>query len=448
MKRLPQEIIARKRDGHQLKREEVEAFVSGVVSGEFQDYQSSALLMAILLRGMTAEETAWLTEAMMRSGRVVDLPEISRPKVDKHSTGGVGDKVSLILAPLAAACGLCVPMMSGRGLGHTGGTLDKLEAIPGFSTQLDDAGYRRQLLAIHQAMIGQSADMVPADRKLYALRDVTATVESIPLICASILSKKLAEGIDALVLDVKFGRGAFMATEAEGRQLAEALIAIAMSMGKPTSALLTRMEQPLGRMIGNSLEVVEAMDCLRGEGPADLMEVTYALCAEMLRLGGLQADGPSAMAVLREAIASGAALEAFRQMVEAQGGDPRVVDAYERLPVARHTSELGMENTEREYVARLNARGFGQAACVLGAGRANQDARIDPAVGFELLKKEGDPVEPGEPIVRIHYNDAVKADAVRDRLRAAIALQRKPVAVLPLVVERIEAPAAAGSPTL
>lgn len=437
MKKLPQEIIARKRDGHQLEREEVEAFVSGVVSGEFKDYQSSALLMAILLRGMTAEETGWLTEAMMRSGRIVELPEISRPKVDKHSTGGVGDKVSLILAPLAAACGLCVPMMSGRGLGHTGGTLDKLEAIPGFSTQLDDATYRRQLREIHQAMIGQSADMVPADRKLYALRDVTGTVESIPLICASILSKKLAEGIDALVLDVKFGRGAFMATEADGRKLAESLVAIGSSMGKPTSALLTRMEQPLGRMIGNSLEVIEAMDCLRGEGPADLMEVTYALCAEMLRLGGLEADAAAARATLEQAIKSGAALEAFRHLVEAQGGDPRVVDDYERLPLTEHAFEIGVENAEPVYLARLDARGFGQAACVLGAGRSSMEAVIDPAVGFELLKKEGDRIEPGEPIIRIHFTDEAKVDTVIERLRLAIGLSPEPVAVQPLIVDRI-----------
>ena len=374
---------------------------------------------------------------MMRSGRIVDLPEISRPKVDKHSTGGVGDKVSLILAPLAAACGLCVPMMSGRGLGHTGGTLDKLEAIPGFSTQLDDATYRKQLLEIHQAMIGQSADMVPADRKLYALRDVTGTVESIPLICASILSKKLAEGIDALVLDVKFGRGAFMATEADGRKLAESLVAIGTAMGKPTSALLTRMEQPLGRMIGNSLEVIEAMDCLRGQGPDDLMEVTYALCAEMLQLGGLEADTGAARATLKQAIESGAALKAFRQLVDAQDGDPRVVDDYERLPLSAHRAEIGVENTEPLYIESLDARGFGQAACVLGAGRSSMDAVIDPAVGFELLKKEGDRVEPGEPIVRIHFTDEKKLDAVVERLRAAIRFSKEPIALQPLIVDRI-----------
>ena len=437
MSKLPQEIIARKRDGHPLEREEVEAFVAGVVSGAFKDYQSSALLMAIVLQGMTPEETGWLTEAMMRSGRVVELPEISRPKVDKHSTGGVGDKVSLILAPLAAACGLCVPMMSGRGLGHTGGTLDKLEAIPGFCTQLDDASYRRQLLEIHQAMIGQSDDMVPADKKLYALRDVTGTVESIPLICASILSKKMAEGIDALVLDVKFGRGAFMPSEADGRKLAESLVAIGNCMGKPTSALLTRMDQPLGRMIGNSLEVIEAIDCLRGGGPEDLMEVTYALAAEMLRLGGLVPDEAAARNALQQAIEDGRALEAFRQLVGAQGGDPTVVDAYQRLPQAKYQHDFALGNSEPSYVACLDARVFGQAACVLGAGRSSMEAKIDPAVGFDLLKKEGDPLSPGEAVVRIHYNDPAKIDAVIERLQVAVQLSKDPVERLPLVVDRI-----------
>ncbi|MGZ0708115.1 thymidine phosphorylase [Coraliomargarita sp. W4R53] len=434
---LPQEIIAHKRDGLALSRVEVEAFVAGVVSGDFKDYQASALLMAIVLKGMTPEETGWLTEAMMRSGRIVELPEVTRPKVDKHSTGGVGDKVSLILAPLVAACGLCVPMMSGRGLGHTGGTLDKLEAIPGFSTELSDAAYREQLLRIHQAMIGQSADMVPADRKLYALRDVTATVESIPLICGSILSKKLAEGIDALVLDVKFGHGAFMPTEAAGRELAEALVAISSSMGKPTSALLTRMEQPLGRMIGNSLEVIEAIDCLRGQGPDDLMEVTYALCAEMLILGGVHATSEDAMSALQAAIQSGAALEGFRQLVEAQGGDVRVIDDYARLPHCEHCSEISFELEQPMYVSALDARSFGEAACLLGAGRVSTDSVIDPAVGLELLKKVGDLVERNEPLVRLHYRDTASLEAAEARLRQAIHFSDKAPVLLPLVVDRI-----------
>jgi len=437
MKWTPQEIIARKRDGLALTPSEIESFVEGVVSGEFQDYQSSALLMAIWLKGMSPEETAHLTDAMMRSGRVVELPEITRPKVDKHSTGGVGDKVSLILAPLAAACGLCVPMMSGRGLGHTGGTLDKLESIPGFSTQLSDADYRAQLGRIHQAMIGQSADMVPADRKLYALRDVTATVESIPLICASILSKKLAEGIDSLVLDVKCGLGAFMKTESDARALAEALVGISSTMGKPTSALLTRMDEPLGCMIGNSLEVIESIDCLKGEGPRDLMEVTYALCAEMLLLGGVQSDRDEALAALRAAIDDGSALAGFRDLVEAQGGDPAVVDDYSRLPRAAHTKDFSLANEEPMFVAELDARSFGDAACLLGAGRTSADSVIDPGVGIELLKKIGDPVKPNGNILRIHYSDTDTLEAAEVRLRAAIELSGAAPPSAPMLIGRI-----------
>lgn len=437
MKWTPQEIIARKRDGLALTPSEIESFVEGVVSGEFQDYQSSALLMAIWLKGMSPEETAHLTDAMMRSGRVVELPEITRPKVDKHSTGGVGDKVSLILAPLAAACGLCVPMMSGRGLGHTGGTLDKLESIPGFSTQLSDADYRAQLGRIHQAMIGQSADMVPADRKLYALRDVTATVESIPLICASILSKKLAEGIDSLVLDVKCGLGAFMKTESDARALAEALVGISSTMGKPTSALLTRMDEPLGCMIGNSLEVIESIDCLKGEGPRDLMEVTYALCAEMLLLGGVQSDRDEALAALRAAIDDGSALAGFRDLVEAQGGDPAVVDDYSRLPRAAHTKDFSLANEEPMFVAELDARSFGDAACLLGAGRTSTDSVIDPGVGIELLKKIGDPVKPNGNILRIHYSDRDTLEAAEVRLRAAIELSGAAPPSAPMLIGRI-----------
>jgi pyrimidine-nucleoside phosphorylase len=434
---MPQEIIAHKRDGLALSRAEVEQFVSGVVSGEFKDYQSSALLMAILLKGMTPEETVWLTEAMMRSGRIVDLPEITRPKVDKHSTGGVGDKVSLILAPLVAACGLCVPMMSGRGLGHTGGTLDKLEAIPGFRTELTDVDYRAQLASLHQAMIGQSADIVPADRKLYALRDVTATVESIPLICSSILSKKMAEGIDSLVLDVKCGLGAFMKTEVEARQLSESLVAISASMGKPTTAILTRMDEPLGHMIGNSLEVIESIDCLRGKGPADLMEVTYALCAEMLILGGIQSNREDAMSALKAAIDSGAALEGFRALVEAQGGDGAVVDDYNCLPRTEKTKDISLNNGSPMYVEGLDARSFGDAACLLGAGRVSTDSIIDPSVGIELLKKVGHVVQANEAIVRIHYQGRDSLEAAEARLENAIKLSVEKPVVSSLIIDRI-----------
>lgn len=434
---IPQEIIAIKRDGGSLSREQIEQFVDGVVSGEFRDYQSSALLMAILLKGMSHQETAWLTEAMMRSGRIVELSEIARPKVDKHSTGGVGDKVSLILAPLAASVGLCVPMMSGRGLGHTGGTLDKLEAIPNFSVDLSDAAYRAQLASIHQAMIGQSADMVPADRKLYALRDVTATVESVPLICASILSKKLAEGIDALVLDVKCGRGAFMKSEAEARELAESLVRISAGVGKPTTAVLTRMDQPLGCAVGNALEVIESIDCLKGKGPEDLMTVTFELVAEMLLLGGVCEDRAAAQERMESAIESGAALAAFRELVVAQGGDPSVVDDYKQLPSAPHCYDVCYEGVEPAYVETIDALLVGEAARLLGAGRAHADAEIDLGVGIVFQKKTGVPVAAGDVICEVHYKGPDTLESALDRLRRAITYSSQPVACSPIIIDRI-----------
>lgn len=437
-KMLPQEIIAQKRDGLSLSRLEIEQFVSGVVSGEFTDYQSAALLMAVVLNGMSTEETAWLTDAMMRSGKVVELSEISRPKVDKHSTGGVGDKVSLILAPLAAACGLCVPMMSGRGLGHTGGTLDKLDAIPGFSVDLDEAAYRKQLLDIHLAMIGQSADIVPADRKLYALRDVTATVESIPLICASILSKKLAEGIDALVLDIKCGSGAFMKAEPDARELAKALVNISRGVGKPTSALITRMEQPLGCAVGNSLEVIEAIECLQGHGPADLMEVTYALTGEMLVLGGIFESSIAAQETMEKVIADGSALNAFRDLVNAQGGDALVIEENERLPQATKQLELTYEGEGGAYLSKLDALTVGEAARLLGAGRVNAASEIDLAVGMIFKKKLGDAVEPGDVVATIYYNDDEKLETARDRLQTAMEYSPDKPELPPLIIERLK----------
>ncbi|CAA6679107.1 MULTISPECIES: thymidine phosphorylase [unclassified Lentimonas] len=434
---IPQEIIAIKRDGGCLSRSQIEQFVAGVVSGDFKDYQASALLMAIVLKGMTPEETAWMTEAMMRSGRIVELPEITRPKVDKHSTGGVGDKVSLILAPLAASVGLCVPMMSGRGLGHTGGTLDKLEAIPGFTVDLSDAAYRAQLASIHQAMIGQSADMVPADRKLYALRDVTATVESIPLICASILSKKLAEGIDALVLDVKCGRGAFMKTESEARELAESLVRISAGVGKPTTAVLTRMDQPLGCAVGNALEVIESIDCLKGQGPEDLMAVTFELVAEMLRLGGLCHDRAEAQQRMDTAIESGAALAAFRGLVAAQGGDARVVDDLSLFAAAGWVFDLCYTGDTTSYIAAIDALLVGEAARLLGAGRAHADAVIDLAVGIVFQKKTGDRVEPGDVLCQVHYNTDASLNASLERLRQAMTYSFEPVETSDIIIDHI-----------
>ena len=432
----PVDIIAAKRDGCSLSKEQIRQFVDGVVSGEFRDYQASALLMAIVLNGMHPEETIALTEAMMHSGRVVELPEITRPKVDKHSTGGVGDKVSLILAPLAASLGLCVPMMSGRGLGHTGGTLDKLEAIPGFSVNLDDCTYRKQLGDIHQAMIGQSEDMVPADRILYALRDVTGTVESIPLICASILSKKLAEGIDALVLDVKCGSGAFMQTEQQARELAQSLVRISSGLGKPTTALMTRMEQPLGYAIGNSLEVYEVIDCLKGEGPADLMEVTNSLVAEMLLLGGICKSHEEATQPIENAIASGQALAAFKDLIEAQGGDASVVDDPGKLPKSAVQTEIPYNGPDA-YIGRIDARKLGEAARNLGAGRAYADATIDPSVGIVLHAKEGDSVCKGQSLACIHSRTTEQYESVLAHIHNAYSYADQPVVVPPVVIGRI-----------
>ena len=428
---FPQHLIARKRDGHALTREEIGRFVRGATDGSWADYQLSAMLMAIVWRGMTPEETAWYTEAMMRSGVVADLTDIRRPKADKHSTGGVGDKISLHLAPMIAACGVVVPMISGRGLGHTGGTLDKLESIPGFSVNLSLAAYRAQLGRIGLALVGQTADLAPADKKLYALRDVTATVESIPLICGSILSKKLAEGIDVLVLDVKFGRGAFMKDQADARRLAEALVAVATALGKPTRAVLTAMEEPLGRTVGNALEVAESIACLRGAGPADVMEVTFALGEQMLLLAGVAATQAEARGRLEAGLASGAALEKFRELVAAQGGDGRVVDEPARLPQAKFKEAVVAARAG--FVGNVDAMGVALAALRLGAGRAKASDAVDHAVGVSGLVKVGERVEAGAPLGVIHANDAAARAEAAALVAGAIGVADSPVAAAKLV---------------
>jgi pyrimidine-nucleoside phosphorylase len=433
---FPQDVIARKRDGQSLSAEEVGAFVRGATDGSWTDYQLSALLMAIFLRGMSTEERVALTEAMMHSGTVADLSSIRAAKVDKHSTGGVGDKVSIHLAPMVAACGVAVPMISGRGLGHTGGTLDKLESIPGFRVNLSLSEYAAQIERLGLALIGQTAELAPADRKLYALRDATATVESIPLICASIMCKKLAEGIDALVLDVKFGRGAFMKEMRQARELAEAMVSIGNGMGRPTRALLTRMDQPLGRCIGNVLEIAECIECLRGQGPEDLMEVTFALAAEMLLLAKAAASPEEARERLEQAIRSGAALDKFRQMVQAQGGEVGVVDDIRQLPSA--SIQAAVPSPADGYIASVDARAIGVAAMRLGAGRARAEDRIDPVVGFSSLVKEGERVGAGQPLAIIHASDPAAADAARSALLAAITLGERPEPRPPLVAGRVE----------
>lgn len=432
---FPQHIIAKKRDGQVLSRAEIAAFVRGATDGSWADYQLSALLMAIFLRGMNQDETVALTTAMMNSGIVADLASVRGVKVDKHSTGGVGDKISLPLAPMVAACGVPVPMISGRGLGHTGGTLDKLEAIPGFRTGLSLDEYRRQLEKVGCALIGQTRELAPADKKLYALRDVTATVECQPLICASIMSKKLAEGIDALVLDVKFGRGAFMKEKAHARSLATAMVGIGQSMGKGVRALLTSMDQPLGRAVGNGLEVEESIACLRGEGPADVMEVTYALGEQMLMLAGVAVDAKDAQKQLEHAVSSGAALEKFAAIIAAQGGDAHVVENPARLPAARLQTPLA--STRGGYVADVDAMGVALAALRLGAGRARAEDPVDPAVGISALVKIGEAVEAGLPLCVVHANDdraLVEANAL---LAKAITVGDEPVEASPLIHEII-----------
>lgn len=432
----PYELIKAKRDGGRLAPEDIAALMAAYTRGEVPDYQMAALCMAIVFRGLDERELGAWTRAMLESGEVVDLSEVPGTKVDKHSTGGVGDKVSLSLAPLVAACGVPVPMISGRGLGHTGGTLDKLQSIPGFQVDLPLAEYRRLVREVGVCLIGQTATLAPADRKLYALRDVTATAECLPLIASSIMSKKLAEGIDALVLDVKVGSGALLKSLEQSRELARAMISIGTRMGRKVVALLTDMDQPLGRTVGNALEVVEAVELLHGRGPEDYAEVTYALCAEMLVLGGKAATRDEAHARLRQAVADGSAFHKLKQIVQAQGGDVRAVEDYTRLPRARSTREV-LAPVDG-YVTAIETEAVGLAAVALGAGRQRVDSVIDPAVGFTLLRKVGEPVRAGEPVVRVHYNDPSPVEEVVERLRGAWQYGPKPPAPRPRLLERME----------
>ena len=429
------DLIRQKRDGHALSADAIRAFVAGATDGSWADYQTTALLMAIVIRGMTIEEAATLTDAMVRSGEKLDLSEFGGTPVDKHSTGGVGDKTSLILAPLAAACGAIVPMMSGRGLGHTGGTLDKLESIPGFRTRLSLDEMRQALRRTGCALIGQTDEIAPADRRLYALRDVTATVESIPLICSSILSKKIAEGIGALVMDVKVGRGAFMKTEADARQLATWLVGIAARNGVRTEALLTAMDQPLGRAIGNANEVVESIETLKGRGPDDLRDLSVRLAARMLVLAGHAPDEASAEAVVTRALASGAGVEKFRDIIEIQGGDPRVIDDYGRLPAAAHREDWLAPRDG--IVVRLDAELLGRAAVVLGAGRDRVDATVDPSAGIDVVAPPGTAVRAGEPVLRLACADRGRVPAARALLDQGVEFGDTAAAPQPLIIGRI-----------
>ena len=429
------DLIRKKRDGDELSRAEIEFLVAGYTREEIPDYQIAAWLMAAVLRGMTRAETAVLTDAMLRSGEVLDLSSLRAKKVDKHSTGGVGDKTSLVLAPVVAAAGLVVPMISGRGLGHTGGTLDKLEAIPGFNVNLSVERFRHVLETCGCAMIGQTAEIAPADRKLYALRDVTGTVESPYLICASIMSKKLAEGIDALVLDVKTGCGAFMKNEKDAAFLAELMVETGERMDKKVVALITDMDQPLGNMIGNSLEVVEVLEVLRGGGPEDLRQLCLELAGWMLYLGDVSDTVAAGKRKTEELISSGKALEKFRQMVEMQGGDASVLDDTKRLPQAAHTTDV--LSAREGYLVSLQCEHIGTACVILGGGREREEDAVDPAVGIVLHKKVGDRVAVGEALATIHYNSEARAARSKQLVQESCQIADSPLAEKRPLVHRV-----------
>ena len=406
------DLIRKKRDAAELSREEIEFLISGATHDHIPDYQLAAFLMAVMWRGMTRAELNALTESMLHSGLVLDWSDLPAAKVDKHSTGGVGDKTSLILAPIVAAAGLYVPMISGRGLGHTGGTLDKLEAIPGFNVHLTLPAFRRVLEQARCALIGQTPEIAPADKKLYALRDVTATVESPYLITASIMSKKMAEGIDALVLDVKTGDGAFMKKQADAEHLAELMVETGTRMRKKIVALITDMEQPLGRKIGNALEVEECVEVLHGGGPTDLRELSVELSAWMFVLGGRTKSVSEGRDLAAEMIASGRARDTFREVIKLQGGEPKVVDDPGLLPQAKHTAHLPAHRAG--YVIAIRCEQVGTASMMLGGGREKKEHQVDPAVGLVLKKKIGDAVKAGENLCTIHYNlDARLVPATR-----------------------------------
>ncbi|HKZ24557.1 MAG TPA: thymidine phosphorylase [Acidimicrobiia bacterium] len=424
------ELIERKRDGGRLSDTETQWLIRSYVDGSVADYQMAAMAMAIFLQGLDGDELAAWTLAMLRSGQVLDLGRVERPKIDKHSTGGVGDKVSIPLAPMVAACGVAVPMMSGRGLGHTGGTLDKLESIPGFRTGLDPAEFGRILEQCGLVLAGQSETLVPADRKLYALRDATGTVPSIPLIASSIMSKKLAEDLDGLVLDVKVGSGAFMKDVPRARQLATTMIDIGRNHGVPVHAVLTAMDQPLGREVGNAAEIRESIDVLRGEGPPDLVELTLLLGERMLKLAGV-GGGRGA---LQQTIDSGAGFEKLLGVVAAQGGDPRTIEDPRLLPTARLRQTIPAPTAG--VVNRCDALTIGVGAMRLGAGRERQEDSIDPAVGVTVHSKVGDRVGRGDPLATVNYNDPGRWEAARPLLESAWSLADEASAPA-LVIEEI-----------
>jgi pyrimidine-nucleoside phosphorylase len=435
----PQDIIRRKRDGAELSPEEIAFFIQGVTSGEIADYQSTALLMAIFLQGMTDAEQAALTEAMLHSGEILDFSDIPKPKADKHSTGGVGDKTSLLIAPFAAAAGVCVPMISGRGLGHTGGTLDKLESIPGYRVDLSLKEFRAILERAGFAMNGQTAEIAPADKKLYALRDATATVEAIPLIVASIISKKGAAGLDAMVIDVKTGSGAFMREQDRARALASALVTTGNSLGVRSQALITDMNQPLGRAVGNSLEVLECIELLRNEvsaGARPVLELSIELAARMVVLAGLEKSVDAARTRIQHVHESGAALECFRRNVEAQGGDPRVCDnPGQILPLTEKT--IKVESPRSGFVVKVDTEEIGHAIAEAGGGRVRIEDKIDVEVGFVGEVKIGDQLRAGDLIGAVFCGDTKRGELASRRIQAAFEVAEQPLAELPVLIKEV-----------
>jgi pyrimidine-nucleoside phosphorylase len=430
----PVEILRRKRFGHELSKPDIEAVVRAAATNQWPDYQLTAWLMAVCIQGMTSDETAFLTQAMTDSGHRLDLTEFGPHRVDKHSTGGVGDKTSLIIAPLAAACGVVVPMMSGRGLGHTGGTLDKLESIPGFRVGLTIAEFKEALRHVGIGMISQTADVAPADKKLYALRDVTGTVESIPLITASILSKKLAEGICGLVMDVKYGQGAFMKCLDSARDLARSLVSVGTANGLQVQALITAMNSPLGCKVGNALEVQEAIEVLKGGGPADLVELSLVLASRMVQLSGL-ADSTAARQLVEEARNSGRGLEKFRQMVRQQGGDPAIVDNDSALSVGPFQARVLA--TRSGYLQTINAETVGMAGVLLGAGRIRAEDAVDHAVGIQLHAKPGEQVRASDTLMTVYYRSEKTLPMVLEKLQNAIIIGDDIPEAEPLIAEKL-----------
>lgn len=429
-------LIRKKRDQQELTTEEIQYIINGYTRDEIPDYQVSALLMAIFLNGLNDRESADLTSAMLHSGIVVDLSKVPGIKVDKHSTGGVGDKLSLILAPIVAACGIPVPMISGRGLGHSGGTLDKLESITGFNVNLDLKQYAEVLEKHNMVLIGQTEDIAPADKRMYALRDVTSTVECIPLIAGSIMSKKLAEGIDALVLDVKCGSGAFMKTEGNALELAQKLVSIGESFGKQTIGYVTNMDQPLGLTVGNWLEVRESAEALQGKGPEDVMEVTLMLSGTMIYLGGKASSVEEGIEMSKKSIADGSAFQKFIDIVDEQGGNSDFLRNTDTYPKSAHIIEV--EATQSGFVSNMDSYEIGMTAVELGAGRIRKEDTIDPTAGIEFTCKVGDRVEKGVTIARIHTNKKEIIDSSVKRLQAAFTISDTKPEIAPMITHRVD----------